>query len=176
MIACHVRCRTSTGGACIRNIKAALPNIDRSGSASLYAVLAIGIALAALGGIFMCITIIIIYKWRKVRVLLTHFHLDVPGQAAALCPVVLPCAALCCAALCWPALCCTVLQSPRGATLFCNALCCATLCYAVLCCTICAVLHHSAMCCAVLCCAVLCCAVLCCAVLCCAVLCCAPDA
>ncbi|DBA71983.1 TPA: hypothetical protein ACH3X2_010728 [Trebouxia sp. C0005] len=57
--------RTTTGGACIRNIKAALPNIDRSGSASLYAVLAIGIALAALGGIFMCITIIIIYKWRK---------------------------------------------------------------------------------------------------------------
>jgi len=32
----------------------------------LYAVLAVGIALAALGGIFMCITIIIIYRWRKV--------------------------------------------------------------------------------------------------------------
>ena len=61
-----VRCRTTTGGACIRNIKAALPNLDRSGSASLYAVLAVGIALAALGGIFMCITVIIIYRWRKV--------------------------------------------------------------------------------------------------------------
>ena len=60
--------RTADGGACIRNIKAALPNIDRtSGSASLYAALAIGIALAALGAIFMCITNIIIYRWKKVR-------------------------------------------------------------------------------------------------------------
>ena len=60
-------CRTANGGACIRNIKAPLPNIDRSlGSASLAVALAIGIALSSLGGIFLCISIIILYKWRKV--------------------------------------------------------------------------------------------------------------
>ena len=59
-------CRTADGGSCIRNIKASLPNIDRSGSASLAVALAIGIAMSALGGIFLCIAIIILYKWRKV--------------------------------------------------------------------------------------------------------------
>lgn len=59
-------CRAVNGGACIRNIKTDLPNIDRVGSASLAVALAIGIALASLGGIFMCISIVILYKWRKV--------------------------------------------------------------------------------------------------------------
>ena len=62
-------CRALQGGACIRNIKAALPNLDRLGSASLAAALAVGIGLAALGAIFMCITIVIIYRWKKVCVL-----------------------------------------------------------------------------------------------------------
>ncbi|KAL3138790.1 hypothetical protein ABBQ32_005632 [Trebouxia sp. C0010 RCD-2024] len=57
--------RSVDGKACIRNIKTDLPNIDRVGSASLAVALAIGIALASLGGIFMCITIIILYRWRK---------------------------------------------------------------------------------------------------------------
>lgn len=65
--ASHGVCRTASGGACIRNIKAPLPNIDRnSGSASLAVALAIGIAMSSLGGIFLCIAIIILYKWRKV--------------------------------------------------------------------------------------------------------------
>ena len=119
------RCRTSTGGACIRNIKAALPNLDRSGSASLYAVLAVGIALAVLGGIFMCITIVIIYRWRKVGLA----TVTTPALYTVLCCAVPCCAVLCCAVLCCAGLCCAVLCC---AVLRCAVLRCAALLFSAL--------------------------------------------
>ena len=123
--------------------------------------LAIGIALAALGGIFMCITIVIIYKWRKVR---PDAPTPIPHRARAGCCTVLCCPASCCAVLCCAVLCCAVLCC---AVLCCAVLCCALLCSAPpeLCYTIlqCAVPCRVVQCSAMLCCAVLCCAVLCCA-------------
>lgn len=60
-------CRVTATGPCVRNIKTALPPLDRAGAASLYVVLAIGISLGVLGLIALCIAGCLAYRWHKVK-------------------------------------------------------------------------------------------------------------